>query len=215
MRGLVLAVSLAVVVAACSGDDDTGTTTTTAAATTTTAAATTTTSAATTTTATPGAAVFVVTQVAFGENGYVAISNVGTSGGALSEFWLCQRPAYYQIPEVILDPGQSVWVATADGGTLNPPAEVVRVFGAEGGFGTFRESSGEIGLYTSTSFGDPNSIVSYVEWGSSDHGRSSVAVEAGIWGAGEFVEVPEGTTFITIGQIPATTGAQWLPDAGI
>lgn len=214
MRRLLISVAVLALVAAACSDDDSGATTTTAttAASTTTAGVTTT--AATTTTAT-GAAVFVITQVAFGDRGYVAISNVGSADGVLSEVWLCQRPAYYEIPEISVGSGQTVWVATGDGGDLNPPPEVVQVFGAEGGFGSFNAASGEIGLYTSTSFGDPNAILSYVEWGSSDHGRSSVAVEAGIWGEGEFVEVPEGTSFITIGQIPATTGAQWLPDAGV
>jgi hypothetical protein len=49
-------------------------------------------------------------------------------------------------------------------------------------------ADGELGLYTSSPFSDPDNIVDYVEWGSGcPHTRSSVAQAAGIWTSGDCV----------------------------
>ena len=53
---------------------------------------------------------------------------------------------------------------------------------------TLTDSSGEFGLYSSASFGSADAIVAYVQWGSADNGRSSVAVEAGLIAEGDFVD---------------------------
>ena len=50
------------------------------------------------------------------------------------------------------------------------------------------ENDGEFGLYTTNSFGSSSAITDYVEWGSTGHGRSSVAVGAGIWTTGDFAQ---------------------------
>ena len=47
--------------------------------------------------------------------------------------------------------------------------------------------SGEVGLYSISSFSSSDAILGYVEWGSSGHGRSSVAVAAGIWDRLHFI----------------------------
>jgi hypothetical protein len=44
-----------------------------------------------------------------------------------------------------------------------------------------------MGLYTTASFGSSTAMIDYVEWGSTGHGRSGVAVGAGIWTTGDFV----------------------------
>jgi hypothetical protein len=45
----------------------------------------------------------------------------------------------------------------------------------------------ELGLYLSADFANPAAIIDYVEWGSSGHTRSTVAVAALIWTSGDFV----------------------------
>ena len=170
---------------AVAGDETTTTAVGTDEATTTTAGSsdtTTTTAGTTATTAAPTPATFAISRVVFGSEGYVAVTNVGGTAGNLEGWQLCQRPGYYGIGSVDVAPGETVRFTTG-------PVEGLtgQVFDAGGRFGQLSATGGEIGLYVDASFGSPSSIRSYVEWGSSDHGRSSVAVEAGIWVAGGFV----------------------------
>lgn len=186
-RFSILIVALALVAAAC-GDDDSGesattaapeTTATTAAETTTTAAEETTTTVAeetTTTAAAGGGAVFEITGIDL-VAGTVEITNRGDAAGNLDGHWLCQRPSYRPLEAADLAPGEAVTVPMDVGG-VDP-------------------ANGELGLYSSNSFGSASAIVSYVEWGSSSgHGRSDTAVEAGVWDAGGFVATDAASVFI-------------------
>ncbi len=134
----------------------------------------------------PGGARFVISGIAFGD-GTVEISNVGDAAGSLDGLWLCQRPAYFALSGT-LGAGESV--AIDPGGQL----------------GGLDAADGEMGLYTSSSFGDAGAIVSYVEWGSAGHGRASVAVSAGIWPEGDFVA--GGGTALTAAGV-ASSSADW------
>ena len=221
---------LAVLIAACGGSDDAATTTTTtvAAATSTTAQAettsttapsTTTTTAApattttepaetTTTIATPtGPAEFAIMEVFFGANPYLTIANIGLGSGKLGGFWLCQRPSYYEIPPVRLEPGEVVAIAL--GGDVPDLIGITAVFDAGRELGRVVRADGELGLYTAPAFGDKDAIVDYVEWGSSGHGRSAVAVAAGIWVEDGFVPVPPEAQSIAVLSPPATGPDQW------
>jgi hypothetical protein len=160
------------------------------------------------------AASYAITQIAFGAGAFIQITNTGNAPGDIGGHWLCQRPVYFEIPEVELGPGQSVWIA-ADGNDLVFVGDVVDVVDAAGGLGSLALGSGEMALYSSRDFADPAAIVDYVEWGTSGHGRSGVAVEAGIWPAGGFVETPEGTIAITAGEHGADDPAGWSPDIGV
>ncbi len=48
-------------------------------------------------------------------------------------------------------------------------------------------SESDLGIYLDASFSSASSMVDFVQWGSGNHGRQSVAVTKGIWTAGEFV----------------------------
>ena len=217
-RILLLAAGLALVAAACGGGDaDTTTTTATAAATTTTTTepATTTTAPADTTTTAPAdttttstaeaGAVFAVTEVVFGDQGYVAVTNIGTEAGNVGGHQLCQRPLYFEIPSQELAPGETLYVTTEEVVGLDVDGPVIS---ADGRFGSLSAGNGEMGLYTDNNFGSSSSIVSYVEWGSTGHPRSGVAVGAGIWGDGDFVDA-EGAAFIRAIEAPPLGAADW------
>lgn len=207
MKWITWLLALVLVAASCrAGDSDPATTTTGGAVGTTTVVAPTTTSPIgettttmddttttsptaeeTTTTAPRGAgpgdeAVFTISRVVFGDEGYVSIKNVGGVAGNLEGWQLCQRPAYYRIGSVEVAAGETVHFATG-----SAPDLAGQVIESNGRFGPLGAGGGEIGLYVDNSFSSASSIRSYVEWGSSDHGRSSVAVAAGIWTAGGFV----------------------------
>ncbi len=190
----------ALVASACS-DDTASTTTVTAAPAATNApvttqapAATTATTQATATTATTQATATTATstgglqivQVGFDtsfQDGWVLLQNTGSAPVSLNGHFLCQRPSYFALPDVTIPAGDIFWVG------VGGPVDAEPTVGANGGMGSFDPGGGEVGLYSSGSFGDANAILSYVEWGSTGHGRSSVAVDAGIWGAGDFVVV--------------------------
>ena len=198
---------LALLVAACGGSADTTSTTDGAAGTTTTggAAGTTSTAAAsetteaptstqvdpTTTQAPPGSGpVFVLSSVTFGDGPMIVITNIGDEDGNLGGHWLCQRPTYWEFPNMDLPAGESVAVSAGGIGGLDP-------------------LDGEIGFYNAQSFGSSGAILSYVEWGSSGHGRSPVAVSASIWPDGAFVETTADTTTLIGSDLPATSPDSW------
>ena len=140
---------------------------------------------------TTGGPRFVLTAVAFGEDGYVEVTNVGSAAGSLEGHWICQFPAYFEAS-----------------GRL-APGESVRFDRADSGFGSLNADSGEIGLYTSNSFGDPKFIIAYVEWGEPGHARSGVAAEAGVWVEALAVDT-QGASMIVATEEQPTNAGGWV-----
>lgn len=147
---------------------------------------------ATTTTLPPDAAAeFAVTEIQFGENGFVAIANVGTGAGNLGGYALCSRPQYFQIPPIELEPLETVWLAIGDGANLEGGAGIAKaVIPMNGLLGPVGRTGGELALYRTSAFADPEQMVTYVEWGVAGHGRSEVAIEAGLWEPDAFITIP-------------------------
>lgn len=132
-----------------------------------------------------GDAVFAITSVDF-TAGTVTIANHGDAAGVLDGYQLCNFPNYLRISGSI-----------APGATLDLS------------FGPLSADAGEVGLYTTADFASADAIVSYVEWGTADHQRSSVAVEAGIWDGSP---VPGGGAGLTSATDIPTTGADWASE---
>jgi hypothetical protein len=227
MKRVAILLALALIVAACGDDDDASTTTMPETAATTAAAA-----ATDDTTADEDmsddmdedmtddsmsdedmsdemamtGAIFEITTVSF-EAPMVVITNVGTEAGSLEGHWLCQRPSYQALPALELGAGESVAISLG-GDAFAPPAGALTVDGALD-LGSIAASSGEIGLYSSNSFGSADAIVSYVEWGNSGHGRSATAVEAGVWDDGGFVPTTDTTAGIQQDTIFSMAASGW------
>ena len=179
------------------------TTTTIPAATTTMAPATTT----TTTTVEASTGGLQIIQVGLDtsfQEGWVLLQNTGNTPWSLTGHYLCQRPNYFALPDVTIPAGDIYWIGV--GAAIDAPG-----VGANGAVGSFDPDGGEVGLYSSNSFGDANAILSYVEWGSTGHGRSSVAVAAGIWSTGDFVPVLGSLTgaIIVIDAAARAGAANW------
>ena len=109
----------------------------------------------------------------------VELKNIGATSVDVSNYQLCVRPKYARVGSLTVTSGDA---------NLAPDEILVIVF-AQG----IPLSDGELGLYSSASFGDFSAIVDYVEWGSSGHnGRSSVAIAANTWTVDNFVTAPTG-----------------------
>ncbi|MCB0400155.1 MAG: T9SS type A sorting domain-containing protein [Winogradskyella sp.] len=102
----------------------------------------------------------------------VTLKNFGGSNEPISGLWLCNFPAYGQVSSMTavtsLDPGEEV----SFGSSVN-----------------FAPADGEFGLYTSASFASSAAMIDYMQWGSAGHQRESVAVAAGVWDVGTFINV--------------------------
>jgi hypothetical protein len=106
-------------------------------------------------------------------NGTVELKNIGNTTVDVGSYWLCDFPQYDQLRNLNLLCGDLNMEA---GSILAVETERVTIDAADG----------EMGLYLNNSFGSSSSILDYVEWGFSGHGRSNVAVSAGIWSTGQF-----------------------------
>lgn len=159
-----------------------------------------------------GDAAFALKQVVFGEGAYVAVQNNGPAAGSLEGLWLCQFPDYASLPDIEVGPGRTV--ALAVGGVLPDLLGVVAVVDLRDPIDPIRRESGELALYSTDVFSDPEAMVDYVEWGTPGHERSVVAVAAGIWPEGGFVTVPEETLALLAGDLPTEGPADWIAEIG-
>ena len=121
----------------------------------------------TTTAAVAGGHPLVIASIDF-EGDVIVVRNNGDEPYDLTGHFLCNRPNYMAVPAGTLAPGDTMEISAT---SLFVTA-----------------TSGELGLYTSNSFGSADAIVRYVQWGSDPHGRTSVAVSAGVWAAGNWVD---------------------------
>jgi hypothetical protein len=101
-------------------------------------------------------------------NNQVKLTNL-EAGTQPSGYWLCNFPNYQQVAQPIAF-GETVLVSL------------------QGSF--LSAGDGELGLYSTNSFDSSSAILDYMEYGSSGHMRSSVAVAGGVWTAGDFVPLP-------------------------
>jgi hypothetical protein len=106
----------------------------------------------------------------------IEIKNASGSELNVSNYVLCSFPEYNDLSEL-----------TIVSGDLNlSPGEILVVSGHSMG-----DADDELGLYTNgDDFTDPVLMIDYVEWGSTGHTRSVVAVAAGIWQTGDVIQTP-------------------------
>jgi len=135
---------------------------------------------------------FVITAVSFGGKGFVEITNVGDATGSLDGHWICQFPAYFEAS-----------------GQLAPGA-TARFDAAASSFGPLDAATGEIGLYSSNSFGDSSAIIAYVEWGEPGHARAGVAIGAAVWEEESAVSSSGAAVIVATEEQPTSAGG-WSP----
>lgn len=134
--------------------------------------------------------------------GTIELHNAGEEAVDVSGMFFCNRPAYTPLSALELVSGE-----------LNIPA---------GGYAVVKwdavaKADAELGLYSTPSYSSADAILSYISWGSAGHGREGVAVEAGLWTAGAFLDVPaEGQTLshVAMGEDMVANWAAAEPSLG-
>jgi hypothetical protein len=130
----------------------------------------------------------------------------------LEGYALCQKPEYLVFDPIDVAPFATVWVAFGDASDLVNPSVII--VAANGELGQVVPRDGEMALYRSAQFSSAAELRSYVEWGESGHGRSSVAIEAGLWSETAFVEIPsDAFGVVAIRDTPASID-DWVASLG-
>ena len=144
----------------------------------------------------PVAAQVVLNEVQYQTNDLVEILNVGTTNADLSDYWLCLGPGtYVQIGTLTPQSGSIT--------DLGPNEYLVLPY-------TMPDDSAGLGLYANNDgFGDSANIVDFVQWGASGSARENVAVQAGVWTAGEFVPTLSDTANSIVFDGDGNGAADW------
>ena len=100
-------------------------------------------------------------------DGTVEIVNTSDNAVDVSNYWLCNRPAYSRFNTLNIECGQ-LNVAAGESLTVS-------------GF-SLNSAGDELGIYTNSSFGSASGLLDYVIWGDRQGcTRDTVAVAAGLW----------------------------------
>ncbi|NBC57864.1 MAG: T9SS type A sorting domain-containing protein [Bacteroidetes bacterium] len=102
----------------------------------------------------------------------ITLKNFGSSAQNVGSWWVCSLFVYQQISNLSITNGNMM---------MMPNDEIIFT-----GF-SLNDSSSDLGLYNSNSFGSSTAMEDFVQWGAGGQGRESVAVAKGIWTAGDFL----------------------------
>ncbi len=162
----------------------------------------------TSTTIVTGNARLIIGSVVFGDQTTIEVGNLGPDAGHLTGIWLAIDPYYLELPSTVLAPGSALIVSVAE------DADPKLVVPAAGLLPPLASASGEIGLYRSGDFGNPDAMIDYVQWGSTKHARTSVAVAAGLWPEEETISIDGSATGLTVGDREEPGPSGWTPTTG-
>jgi len=108
--------------------------------------------------------------------GLVELKNIGDESLDVSSYILCNFPDYERLDALTINCGGDYMLDAGETLTVELPTTFA-----------LDSNDGEMGLYLNTQYTNSASVIDYVEWGSTGHRRSTVAVSAGIWTTGDFV----------------------------
>ena len=123
---------------------------------------------------------FSINEIGLGPNDYVALTNFTDQPASLGGLFLCQDTKCFELPNVEVAPGAMARIAVGDGTGLD------NVVSTGATIGELQPVNGEVALYVSKKVKDPGSIIMYLEWGSTPHGNTDNAIEAGLWIKGSY-----------------------------
>ena len=171
----------------------------------------------------PGAAraQLVISEVLFDPIGVntgrqvVEIRNIGDAEVNMQSagYWLFFPPARWQFPPgVSIGPGDTVQVLINHSGVNTEDSFYTGISGMRNLRGQGPQGD-SLALFTTNLFGDPTKIIDFVQWGAAGNGGEDVAAAAGIWAAGQFVDIAslrEGASIVYDGT--GNTPGDWCID---
>lgn len=144
------------------------------------------------------------TEIIPGPDGYLVLENFTDVPVTLAGQHLCQGDMCFALPDEVVPSGETIIITTGDGEAL----EGLVVSNAT--IGDIRPADGEIGLYASTEWDDPQALLTYIEWGSTPHELTELAIEAGVWLEGSYAPAGANATRLYRDQ----DSGLWLWDSG-
>lgn len=122
-----------------------------------------------------------IDRVGVGEDAWVSLGNFTDVPVQIGGLHLCQGSNCEELPERIVEPGENVYVVVSGDPALDGLAMI-----DDAGLGELRPSDGELSLFSRPDFDDPSALVLFLEWGSTPHEHTDLALEAGLWVEGAF-----------------------------
>jgi hypothetical protein len=145
---------------------------------------------------------FTIVEVGVGSQAYVTLVNYTDGPATLDALFLCQAKGCVNLPDVVVEPDGVARIAVGDGAGL----ENVVMTGANL---DLPPSDGEIAIYASEDLGQAENIRAYLQWGSTPHELTRVAVETGIWLETAYAPTGPGAT-----RLWKTNDGLWVWDPG-
>lgn len=134
------------------------------------------------------ATLFSINEIGLGENGFVALTNYTDVPASLDGLYLCQGRDCFKLPDVVVDPETTVRIAVGNGTGLE------NVVATHATIGELRPFDGEVALFNSNDFDDPQEIAVYFQWGAPLHQLTQMAIDAGLWLEGGYGPSGENAT---------------------
>lgn len=131
---------------------------------------------------------FDIIEVGLGPQGYVTLNNFTDVPVSLGGLYLCQGSDCFALPDQVVEAGQTVRVAVGNGQGLE------NVVATNATLGELRPADGEIAIFASEDTDDPQMLLNYLEWGSTPHELTEMAISQGLWLEGSYAPSgPNGT----------------------
>jgi hypothetical protein len=144
---------------------------------------------------------FAIVEIGLGANGYVALENYTDQPAQLEGLRLCQARHCVTLTAADVEPGNIVRISVGDGSGVE--GVVIRDADLQ-----LEPSNGEVALMSAGSDFTPEVMRTYLEWGSTPHGLTSIAIEAGLWHEGSYAPTAENAT-----RLFKTDANLWVFDA--
>ena len=130
---------------------------------------------------------FKISEVGLGPNGWVTLVNYTDTGASLETLFLCQASGCVDLPDYVVAGGAAARVAVGDGKGL----ENVALTGADLDLPPL---NGEIALFSTDTIADAKGLRTYLEWGSTPHAITAMAIRNGIWLDGSYAPTAANAT---------------------
>jgi hypothetical protein len=123
---------------------------------------------------------FTINELGLGSNGFVALTNFTDVPASLADLYLCQGVECFELPDVVVNAGETVRIAVGDGDGHEG------VVATHATLGDLRSSDGEVALYVSQELENPQEMLTYFQWGATPHDLTQIAIDAGLWVEGGY-----------------------------